>query len=83
MGTVNISQIPPYRGGGWDKNFHEIETQLNSPTRGIFRLQMSQKVAKSMTKITIQSLDSFRPGGYFSSTTRAIILETTKALVDI
>ena len=54
------------------KNFHETEAQPNSLTWGLFRLQMSQKVAKLMTKTTIQSPDGFQPGGYFSSPTRAI-----------
>ena len=35
-------------------------------------IQMSQMVAKSMTKTTNWSLNGFQPGGYFSSATGAI-----------
>ena len=47
------------------KFFHETETQLNSLSRGHFRLQTPQNVAKSMTKTVIQSSAGFQPGGYF------------------
>ena len=54
------------------KNFHKTKMQTNSLTQGSCRLQMLQKVAKLMTKTTIQPLDGFQPGGCFSSPTRAI-----------